>query len=53
MNVKLDGLTYIQKFEVSLQVSNGTCFNIIQKGDLNSNSNLNQSYKIDSTVEFL
>jgi hypothetical protein len=30
-NVNLDGLTCIKKFEVSLQVANGTWFNKIQK----------------------
>jgi hypothetical protein len=30
MNVNLDGLTCMQKFEVSLQVANGTWFTNIQ-----------------------
>jgi hypothetical protein len=45
--MNLYGLTHMQIFEVSLQVSIETWFNNIQIGDLNLNSNLNQSYTIE------
>jgi hypothetical protein len=46
--VNLDGLICIKNFEVSLQVANRTWFNNIKKGDLNSNSNLNQDYSVNA-----
>jgi hypothetical protein len=45
--MNLDGLMCIKKFKVSLEVTNRTWFNNIQKGDLNSNSNLNQDYSVE------
>jgi hypothetical protein len=43
MNVNLDGLTCMQKFEVTTQVANDLIW-IIFKMDLNLNSYLNKVY---------
>jgi hypothetical protein len=40
--MNLDWLTYMQSLEVPLQVVNMTCFNNIERKDLNSNLNLKQ-----------
>jgi hypothetical protein len=42
LNMTLDGLTCIKKFEVHLQVVKRTWFHIITRKDVNSNLNLNQ-----------